>query len=371
MAPFDLSAFRAQQQAKNTRLLINLAVSLPAAPSIPADSPAPVKKAAPAAPKRPPPLVPTAPLGAKEEVAAREARGLRSSGRIRDSVLGLTPKKAEPKFYSGPDLDAAGDREGANGSRSGKIGKRRYDPKRIGAIPGIEINRVCMYRDEWSTLAVHAPTVAGIATGKVVQGAPVVASICTGGGNYGDADRGETLTYSGSGGRKLTERNLRTAPQTSNMTWDENPRNAALLHSVKTRTPIRVLRSYKASGPYAPPHGYIYSGLYVAVKSWVDKNEDGLDVCRIALVRMPGQPPLAIHPDRKHMVDDVGADVTVEPALPRDRTSSSPLSSPVSASSAKALSATPEPTTRKRSAGAAADGDEPVPQRRRSMRGGK
>ncbi|GAA5917387.1 hypothetical protein JCM8208_006470, partial [Rhodotorula glutinis] len=316
MAPFDLSAFRAQQQAKNARLLINLAVSLPEAPSIPVDAPsAPVKvkKAAPTAPKRPPPPVPTTPLDAKEQVAARDARGLRSSGRIRDSVIGLTPKKVEPKFYSGPDLDGAGDRERADGSRSGKIGRRRHDPKRGGPIPGIEVNRICTYRDEWSTLAVHAPTVAGIATGEVKQGAPIVVSICTGGGNYGDADRGETLTYSGSGGRKLTERNLRTAPQTSNMTWTENPRNAALLHSVTVGNPIRVLRSYKASGPYAPPHGYIYSGLYVAVKSWVDKNEDGFDVCRVALVRMPGQPPLAIHPDRAHMVD--GANAAAEPSL--------------------------------------------------------
>lgn len=89
------------------------------------------------------------------------------------------------------------------------------------------------------------------------------------------------------------------------MRWDDNPRNAALLHSVTTRTPIRVLRSWKGSGPYAPVEGYIYSGLYVAVRAFTDKNEQGLDVCRVALVRMPGQPPLAIHPERAHMVKAV------------------------------------------------------------------
>ncbi|BGP36623.1 hypothetical protein JCM10449v2_000524 [Rhodotorula kratochvilovae] len=304
---FDLAAFRAKQAQVNAALLDSLEVSIPSAPAIPAaqptPSPSPIKK--PRTPKASP--RPSPPASAEALVKDRETRGLRSSGRIRDGLLGLTPKKETRRASVGSDGEADEETVGKAVATPLRRTPRRYDPKQYGPIPGVKVNDVCGSRQEWHDAAVHAGFVQGIATGKPVQGAPSVASICTGGSNYGDADHGYSLTYSGSGGRDLTgtaekRKNLRTAPQSANMRWDDNPRNLALLHSVKTQKPIRVLRSYKGGSAYAPKEGYIYSGLYVAVKAWTDKNEDGFDVCRVALVRMPGQPPLAVHPDRAHLV---------------------------------------------------------------------
>ncbi|GAA6049507.1 hypothetical protein JCM3770_000821 [Rhodotorula araucariae] len=305
----DLAAFRAKQAQVNAALLDSIRVTLPTAPAVPViePSPSPVKKPRTPKPKAKATPRPSPPASVEALLKDREARGLRSSGRIRDGMLGLTPKKEERRTYVWSDGEEAYE-DGEDSAVATPLRRtpRRYDPKQYGPIPGVKVNDVCATRQEWSDAAVHAGWVTGISTGKKVQGAPSVASICTGGSNYGDADHGYSLTYSGSGGRDLSgtadkRKNLRTAPQSAHMRWDENPRNLALLHSVQTQKPIRVLRSYKGSSAYAPKEGYIYSGLYVAVKAWTDKNEDGFDVCRVALVRMPGQPPLAIHPDRRHM----------------------------------------------------------------------
>ncbi|GJN91513.1 hypothetical protein Rhopal_004536-T1 [Rhodotorula paludigena] len=360
---FDYLAFVDQQVASNSALLAELEVPKLSSVRLVSESPSPVKPRTPKKPKvKPtPPATPSTPPTNKELVEDREKRGLRSSGRVKNQLLGLTPRKEERYVPSMVDDD---DEEGGywegdkfvrteGGSAPKSIGVRRHDPKKYGSIPGVQVNDVCMSRMEWSTLAVHGPPVSGIAIGN--KGACV--SLCTAGGSiYGDADHGERFTYSGSGGRDLggtkdAPKNLRTAAQTSNMTWDHPP-NAALLQSVKTGLPIRVLRGFKGEGPYAPKEGYIYSGLYQAVKSWIDKNADGLDVCRIALVRLPGQPPLSIHPDRQHMVKSpAGAS--------RSESSSESMSRTTSGASASTAVTSPEPiaktpTSRKRSASAAA-----------------
>lgn len=166
--------------------------------------------------------------------------------------------------------------------------------------------------------AIHAPVVAGV-SGSPEAGAW---SIAVSGGYVDDVDLGYRLTYSGSGGRdlkgkalvsnffalaiceknKMDERKLcarplpgtatapknpRTAPQSADQTWDGL--NASLKRSVETKKPIRVLRGFKGRSAFAPVEGYRYDGLYVATKAWRDVDESGFKVCRIALVRLPGQ----------------------------------------------------------------------------------
>ena len=59
-------------------------------------------------------------------------------------------------------------------------------------------------------------------------------------------------------------KNLRTAPQSADQTWDGI--NASLLRSVETKKPIRVLRGFKGKSAFAPEEGYRYDGLYIATK---------------------------------------------------------------------------------------------------------
>lgn len=42
--------------------------------------------------------------------------------------------------------------------------------------------------------------------------------------------------------------------------------------------------------------------LIPCTQAFEDTSEDGLLICRVALVRLPGQPPLPVHPDREHML---------------------------------------------------------------------
>jgi E3 ubiquitin-protein ligase UHRF1 len=140
-----------------------------------------------------------------------------------------------------------------------------------------------------STSSLHAPTVAGI-SGDSLHGAY---SLCLSGGYEDDLDEGSTVTFTGCGGRDLRgtpakRKNLRTAPQSMHQSF-QNPLNAALKRSVETQRPVRVLRGFKGRRPYAPPEGYLYCGLYVVERCWVQRGQSGFDVCRFALRRLEGQ----------------------------------------------------------------------------------
>jgi len=111
-------------------------------------------------------------------------------------------------------------------------------------------------------------------------------------------DLGECFTFTGSGGRalrgtKANPKNLRTAPQSSDQSF-ENSFNKALKISSETGKPVRVIRGYKLNSPYAPLEGYRYDGLYIVEKAWVERglNDGGFLVCKFIFRRVPGQPSL-------------------------------------------------------------------------------
>ncbi|KAG8802885.1 hypothetical protein FRC17_006324 [Serendipita sp. 399] len=184
--------------------------------------------------------------------------------------------------------------EDRTGRAHNKVGERTQDPKQFGHIPGVPVGTCWEFRTECSKDAVHAPVVAGIA-GNTVDGAY---SVALSGGYDDDVDLGYAFTYTGAGGRDLSgtkdaPKNLRTGPQVCDQTFD-NPRNRALQISCETRNPVRVIRGYKLPSIYAPETGYRYDGLYIVEKAWMDRgiNEHGYKVCKYALKRLPGQPPI-------------------------------------------------------------------------------
>ncbi|KAF8203627.1 PUA-like domain-containing protein [Pholiota molesta] len=174
-------------------------------------------------------------------------------------------------------------------------GKRKYDPKTYGPIPGIEIGTWWETRAGCSADSIHAPWVGGISGGS--KGAH---SVVISGGYDDDVDLGYAFTYTGSGGRdlkgtKANPKNLRTGPQSSDQTF-ENNFNRMLKKSCETKKPIRVVRGYKLQSPYAPSEGYRYDGLYTVENAWAEKglNPQGYLVCKFAFKRLPNQPPLPI-----------------------------------------------------------------------------
>ncbi|KAH9965754.1 PUA-like domain-containing protein [Russula dissimulans] len=176
-----------------------------------------------------------------------------------------------------------------------RSGKRVHDPKTFGHIPGIPVGTWWETREDCSNDAVHAPWVAGISGS--LEGAY---SAALSGGYEDDVDLGECFTFTGSGGRalrgtKANPKNLRTAPQSSDQSF-ENSFNKALKISSETGKPVRVIRGYKLNSPYAPLEGYRYDGLYIVEKAWVERglNDGGFLVCKFVFRRVPGQAPLSM-----------------------------------------------------------------------------
>ncbi|KAH9486906.1 E3 ubiquitin-protein ligase UHRF1 [Psilocybe cubensis] len=176
-------------------------------------------------------------------------------------------------------------------------GPRRCDPKTYGSIPGIAVGTWWPTRQGCSADAIHAPWVGGISGGK--QGAY---SVALSGGYDDDVDLGYAFTYTGSGGRdlkgtKTAPKNLRTAPQSSDQSFENNASfNKMLQRSCETKKPVRVVRGFKCKSEYAPSEGYRYDGLYRVERAWMEKgmNAKGYLVCKFAFKRLPNQPPLPV-----------------------------------------------------------------------------
>ncbi|KAG1851589.1 PUA-like domain-containing protein [Suillus subalutaceus] len=111
-----------------------------------------------------------------------------------------------------------------------------------------------------------------------------------------DKDFGDTIYYTGTGGRKrwsdgCPPKRLRLGPQVFDQQWSDQG-NEALVKSRDTGNAVRVIRSHKVLSDFAPAKGYRYDGLYTVESAWKEKNSKGLDICRYRLERVPGQPPL-------------------------------------------------------------------------------
>ncbi|KIJ16732.1 hypothetical protein PAXINDRAFT_74937, partial [Paxillus involutus ATCC 200175] len=115
-------------------------------------------------------------------------------------------------------------------------------------------------------------------------------SVALSGGYDDDVDAGYAFTYTGAGGRdlkgtKAAPKNLRTAEQSYDQSFDHN-HNKALKRSVETGKPVRVIRGFKLRSTYGPSEGYRYDGLYTVVRHWQEKglNKGGFLVCKFAFM---------------------------------------------------------------------------------------
>lgn len=169
--------------------------------------------------------------------------------------------------------------------------------QRFGEIPGVKIGDKWGTREQCSFAAVHRPLMAGI-HGNKKEGAYSIVISCY---YEDDKDEGDTILYTGAGGRQRwtdgsdgnPPRRLRLGPQIHDQSWDDWG-NEALVSSRDSGNPVRVIRSYKGVSDYAPVEGYRYDGLYTVETAWQEKNPQGLEICRYRLERIPGQPHIPL-----------------------------------------------------------------------------
>ena len=141
----------------------------------------------------------------------------------------------------------------------------------IGDIEGVEVGRVFESRRELHDAGVHR----GLQQGIGAAGASVVLS----GGYVDDVDDGDTIIYTGEGGRD---------PATGRQIADQalTRGNLALARNCREGNPIRVCRGYNLESAHAPQRGYRYDGLYRIENYWAEVGIDGYRVWRYRLVRI-------------------------------------------------------------------------------------
>ncbi|ORZ34731.1 PUA-like domain-containing protein, partial [Catenaria anguillulae PL171] len=157
----------------------------------------------------------------------------------------------------------------------------------FGPILGVPVGSLFYFRQDVHHAGIHRGFVAGI-FGHEQFGCW---SICVNGGYPEDIDEGDRIVFTGSGGRELATKNLRTADQSCDQS-PNNKCNASLIKSHATGLPIRVVRGPKSHSPYTPVGAYRYDGLYRCTNWEFATGKTGFRVLRFTLERLEGQTPL-------------------------------------------------------------------------------
>jgi putative restriction endonuclease len=147
--------------------------------------------------------------------------------------------------------------------------------RQFGPIPGVPEGTAFASRRDLSAATVHRPLMRGI-WGLAINGG--ADSIVLSGGYEDDRDYGDTLVYTGEGGRDPT-----TKRQISDQTLTGG--NLALYQSMLTGEPVRVIRGADHKSPFSPVAGYRYDGVFHVVDSWEEKGVSGHKVWRFRLVK--------------------------------------------------------------------------------------
>ncbi|KAL1949930.1 hypothetical protein VTO73DRAFT_8811 [Trametes versicolor] len=163
---------------------------------------------------------------------------------------------------------------------------RKRPRYRFGHPRGVSVGDVFTYRKDLHKAGVHIGVRHGI-HGQKERGA---FSIVLSGGYEDDADRGDTIFYTGAGGR---EKSNQTGPQVHDQSF-EHRMNKTLLRSLERGKPVRVVRGFEAGSKYAPWEGYRYDGLYTVEQAEMKTGRSGFKVCVFELHRLPGQPPVPL-----------------------------------------------------------------------------
>lgn len=143
----------------------------------------------------------------------------------------------------------------------------------FGSVDGHPEGSLFEDRAELRAAGVHRHPRAGI-SGSQKDGAE---SIVLSGGYEDDQDFGDTIIYTGYGGRDQ---------ETGHQTHDQpfTRWNRALAYSGQNGLPVRLVRG---SGHASPATGYSYDGLYAVEDFWHEVGKSGFKIWRFRLVKTP------------------------------------------------------------------------------------
>lgn len=159
------------------------------------------------------------------------------------------------------------------------------DKRIVGAIPGICIGDVFLYRMELCVVGLHGQPQAGIdyLPGSMSSnGEPIATSVIVSGGYEDDVDEGDVIIYSGHGGQDKNSR------QVFHQKLEGG--NLAMERSMHYGIEVRVIRGVRYEGTSSTSGKvYVYDGLYRIIECWFDVGKSGFGVFKFKLWRIDGQ----------------------------------------------------------------------------------
>lgn len=159
-------------------------------------------------------------------------------------------------------------------NRAHRSQKRIEVNERFGPINGIEPGTLFDSRRALHDAGIHRPLQAGICGTAEKGGAE---SIVVSGGYKDDEDYGDVIIYTGHGGRDPN-----TGVQVRDQSADDSG-NAALIKSIMTELPVRVIRGAGGNKKFSPNAGYSYDGLFTVADYWTKRGTDGRMVLQFRL----------------------------------------------------------------------------------------
>ncbi|KAF8108442.1 hypothetical protein N665_0109s0063 [Sinapis alba] len=163
-----------------------------------------------------------------------------------------------------------------------KEGRRVNTEKRIGQVPGINIGDEFQYKTELRLVGLHFKTMCGIdymEVGGVKYATSIVASE---GYGYNDKFDAGVVIYTGEGGNVISKHEKRTEDQRM------VKGNLALANSMSHKTEVRVIRGLERWD--GKGKRYLYDGLYLVDRYWLENGVSGKSMYKFKLCRIPGQP---------------------------------------------------------------------------------
>ena len=162
--------------------------------------------------------------------------------------------------------------------RLARAPSRAVSAPTFGHVAGVAIGDAFADRVALSAAGVHRPRRAGI-WGTQTEGAQSIVLNCA---FVDDEDRGQTVLYTGSGGR-----HPRTGHQITDQTLTRG--NLALAVSARRGLPVRVSRGVGTRVWSPPPEGYRYDGLYRVEDYYEAVGRNGYRIWRFRLRAVPGE----------------------------------------------------------------------------------
>ncbi|KAK7407769.1 hypothetical protein VNO78_09835 [Psophocarpus tetragonolobus] len=159
------------------------------------------------------------------------------------------------------------------------------DKRIVGAIPGVCIGDVFLYRMELCVVGLHGQPQAGIdylPASMSSNGEPIATSVIVSGGYEDDVDEGDVIIYSGHGGQD------KHSKQVFHQKLEGG--NLAMERSMHYGIEVRVIRGVRYEGAAsATGKLYVYDGLYRILECWFDVGKSGFGVYKYKLCRIDGQ----------------------------------------------------------------------------------